>query len=106
MAEGNPFDEAFRRISARFRADRAGDTRAVVHWRLTDWGPDEYARYEMVIEDGHIAVRPGRTRDAHVTVTLSAPEFLRMAGQPELFLSGRLRGDTARAATLPGLFTT
>ena len=104
MTEGNPFDEAFRRISERFRAERAGNTRAVVHWRLTDWGPDEYARYEMVIEDGRIAVRPGRTRDAHVMVTLSAPDFLRMAGQPELFRRGRLRGDALRAAALPTFF--
>jgi hypothetical protein len=106
MVGGNPFDEAFDRISERFRADRAGDTRAVVHWRLTDWGPDEYARYEMVIEDGRIAVNPGRTRDAHVMVTLPAPDFLRLAGRPELFSSGRQCGDALRAAALPGFFAT
>jgi alkyl sulfatase BDS1-like metallo-beta-lactamase superfamily hydrolase len=111
VAHENLLDEGFRRMSERFRADQAVDTRAVVHWRITEGSdPNGYDRYEMVVEHGRLAVRPGRTRDAHVMVTLSAADFLRIvdgrATVPELFTGGqlRVRGDVSVVAALPVLF--
>ncbi|MCP2261804.1 SCP-2 sterol transfer family protein [Streptoalloteichus tenebrarius] len=104
-------DEVFRRMETHFRADRAGSTRAVVHFRLTGApGEDGYDRYEVVIEDGRCAITKGHTRQARATITLAPAEFLRLAtgvaSAPVLFMTGkvRVRGDLGFAAGFLGLF--
>lgn len=103
--------EVFRRMAEHFRPERAGDTRAVVHWRLTDGaGPDGYDRYETIIENGCCVVNEQRTRDARVTLTLGAIDFVKLvtgnASGPGLFITGkmRVRGDLAFATGLINLF--
>jgi alkyl sulfatase BDS1-like metallo-beta-lactamase superfamily hydrolase len=104
-------EAAFHRLGRRFRPDRAGSTRAVIHWRLRDEdGPGGYQRYEMVIEHGRLTIRPGRSRDAHAVVTVNRPDFLALvddrAHGPSLFTDGRLQasGEMAALAALPELF--
>ncbi|HEX3789160.1 MAG TPA: SCP2 sterol-binding domain-containing protein [Pseudonocardiaceae bacterium] len=104
-------DEIFRRMSEHFRADRAANTRAVVHWRLYEGaGSGGYDRYETVIENGTCTVNPERTRDARVTITMHPADFLRLitgsSSVPTLFMTGKLRvrGDLAFATGLTGLF--
>jgi hypothetical protein len=105
-------DEIFGRMGRHFRADRAGSTTAVVHWRFSESGDGggDYDRYETIIENGACVVNAGRTRDARVTITLPPADFLRLitrnASGPVLFMTGKLRikGDLAFAAGLAGLF--
>lgn len=103
--------EVFHRMADHFRPERAGDTHAVVHWRLTDGaGPDGYDRYETIIENGACVVNDERTRDARVTLTLGAPDFVRLitgnTSGPGLFITGKMKvkGDLAFAAGLINLF--
>jgi putative sterol carrier protein len=107
-------DEIFSRMSTHLRADRAANTKAVVHWRFATGktgidGPD-YDRYETIIENGTCVVNPAKTRDPRVTITINPTDFLRLitrnASGPVLFMTGKLRakGDLAFATSLTGLF--
>ncbi|WP_020499408.1 SCP2 sterol-binding domain-containing protein [Sciscionella marina] len=109
-------DEIFRRMGEHLRADRAADTRAVVHWRFTGGsGEGGYDRYETVIENGSCAVRKcpntqGRGATPRVSITLAPADFLQLitgkASAPLLFVTGKLKvkGDLAFAAGMMGLF--
>lgn len=102
-------DEVFRRMEAHFRTDRAGATRAVVHFRLTGGASGEDV-YEAVIEDATCTINKGETRDPRATVTLGPVEFLKLAtgnaSAPVLFMTGKLKvkGDLGFAAGFMTLF--
>ena len=103
-------DEVFRRMEAHFRSERAGATRAVVHFRLTG-GADGEDVYEAVIENAACTINKGETRDPRAVVTLSPVEFLKLAtgnaSAPVLFMTGKLKvkGDLGFAAGFMSLFT-
>ncbi|SHE57119.1 SCP2 sterol-binding domain-containing protein [Streptoalloteichus hindustanus] len=104
-------DEVFRRMAVHFRADRAGDTRGVVHFRITGAATEDgFDRYQVVIEDGRCDVGRGHGGDPRATVTLGPAEFLRLAtgnaSAPVLFMTGKLkvRGDLGFAAGFLSLF--
>jgi putative sterol carrier protein len=104
--------EVFRRMEEHFRADKARDTDAVIHWRIggrADGGEDEF---ETAIADGACRVSEGlRSGDARVTFTIAGADFLRLvtgnAAGPMLFMTGKLRieGDMMFAASAASLFT-
>ncbi|WP_447004870.1 SCP2 sterol-binding domain-containing protein [Saccharothrix isguenensis] len=102
-------DEVFRRMEAHFRTDRAGATRAVVHFRLTGGASSEDV-YEAVIEDATCTINKGETREPRATVTLGPVEFLKLAtgnaSAPVLFMTGKLKvkGDLGFAAGFMTLF--
>ncbi|MFI9008534.1 SCP2 sterol-binding domain-containing protein [Actinosynnema sp. NPDC053489] len=102
-------DEVFRRMEVHFRSERAGATRAVVHFRLTG-GFDGDDLYEVVIEDAACAIGKGATRDPRAVVTLGPVEFLKLAtgnaSAPVLFMTGKLKvkGDLGFAAGFMTLF--
>ena len=102
-------DEVFRRMEAHFRSERAGATRAVVHFRLTG-GFDGDDVYEAVIENAACTINKGETRDPRATVTLGPVEFLKLAtgnaSAPVLFMTGKLKvkGDLGFAAGFMSLF--
>jgi putative sterol carrier protein len=102
-------DEVFRRMEAHFRSERAGATRAVVHFRLTG-GFDGDDVYEAVIEDARCTINKEETRDPRATVTLGPVEFLKLAtgnaSAPVLFMTGKLKvkGDLGFAAGFMSLF--
>ncbi|MCP2166254.1 SCP2 sterol-binding domain-containing protein [Goodfellowiella coeruleoviolacea] len=105
-------DEVFRRMEVHFRADRAGSTKAVVHWRISGAATDDgYDRYETVIENETCAVSKNGSREPRATVTLTPVDFLKLvtgnASAPVLFMTGKLKvaGDLAFAAGLTNLFT-
>ncbi|WP_199440496.1 SCP2 sterol-binding domain-containing protein [Umezawaea beigongshangensis] len=105
-------DEVFRRMESHFRSDRAGATRAVVHFRLTGgFGEDGYDRYEAVVENAECTINKGETREPRATVTLPPVEFLKLAtgnaSAPVLFMTGKLKvtGDLGFAAGFMSLFT-
>ncbi|PSL55213.1 SCP-2 sterol transfer family protein [Saccharothrix carnea] len=102
-------DEVFRRMEVHFRSERAGATRAVVHFRLTG-GFDGDDVYEAVIENAECAINKGGTRDPRAVVTLGPVEFLKLAtgnaSAPVLFMTGKLKvkGDLGFAAGFMSLF--
>ena len=104
-------DEVFRRMADHFRADRAGDTDAVIHWRITGREDDAHDVFETVIAGGACEARRGTTRDdSRVTFTISGAHFLRLvtgnAAGPMLFMRGKLKidGDVLFAASAASLF--
>ncbi|TNH28029.1 SCP2 sterol-binding domain-containing protein [Micromonospora orduensis] len=99
-------------LPAVFRADRAGDLDAVVHWKVTgrpDGGTDTL---ELVITQGTLTASLEPTRPARLTLTLGPVDFLRMvtgnANARILFLRGRMkaRGDLGLTTRFPSLFDT
>ncbi|WP_424183534.1 SCP2 sterol-binding domain-containing protein [Actinokineospora sp. G85] len=105
------FDEVFRRMAAHLDQSRAGDLRAVVHWRFAGGSGDGgYDRFETVIARGRCTTGDSPTADPRVTITIDPVDFLRAVTGgvtlPKLFISGkvRVRGDMAFAATMIGYF--
>ena len=105
---GPILDEVFRRMEVHFRAERAGSTRAIVHFRLPNG--DDYDRYQVVIDDGSCAITKNGDDEPRATVTLAPPEFLKLAtgnaSAPVLFMTGKLKvkGDLGFAAGFMSLF--
>jgi putative sterol carrier protein len=103
-------DEIFRRFPDQFRADRAGDTSAVIHWHIggrADGGEDQF---EVLVADGTCSTSDTPGAEPNLTVTLAAAEFLQLlsgaANPMMLFMTGKLKakGDLALAANLANLF--
>ncbi|HEX2466974.1 MAG TPA: SCP2 sterol-binding domain-containing protein [Solirubrobacterales bacterium] len=105
-------DEIFKRMEEHFRADAAGDTEAIIHWRIGG-GPDDTAdEFETVIKGGACKVLRGfESEGARVTLSMDGEDFLRLVTNnvpgPQLFMSGKLKieGDMMFAATAASLFT-
>jgi putative sterol carrier protein len=104
-------DEVFRRMEVHFRTERAGATKAVVHFRLTGgFGEGGHDVYEAVIQDAKCTINKGETREGRASVTLSPVEFLKLAtgnaSAPVLFMTGKLKvkGDLGFAAGFMSLF--
>ena len=71
-------DEIFRRFPTQFRADKAGNTSAVIHWKIggrPDGGEDTY---ELVIADGTCTLSPTPEADPKLTVSIGGVEFLQL----------------------------
>ena len=97
--------EIFRRMSEHFRADAAGDTEAVIHWRIGGGPGGDTSDYETVIGNGACAIHEGlQSEKARVTFKIDGADFLRLvtgnAAGPMLFMSGKLQieGDMMFAA--------
>ena len=104
-------DEIFRRMAEHFRADAAGDTEAVIHWRIGGAPDGGTTDYETVIRGGTCDVHRGfEAEDARVTFKIGGADFLRLvtgnAAGPMLFMSGKLKieGDMMFAANAASLF--
>jgi predicted lipid carrier protein YhbT len=103
-------DELFRRMETLFNPAQAGDRTALVRWRITGAG-DALDTYETYIADGRCVVTPhGTDRPARLTLTMAAPELLRLASGnasgPALFLTRKLKmqGDLRLAGGLLSYF--
>ena len=104
-------DEIFSRMAQHFRADKAPDSEAVIHWRIggrADGGHDEF---ETVIAGGQCDAHRGFQHEgARVTFTIGGPEFLRLVSGnvagPTLFMTGKLKieGDLMFAASTASVF--
>ncbi|GAA2512703.1 SCP2 sterol-binding domain-containing protein [Pilimelia columellifera] len=104
-------DGIFSRLPALFRADRAGDTEAVIHWVLTgrpDGGADVY---EVAISGGRCVSSSTPTTDSpRLTLTMAPTDFLKVitrAGNPMMmFMTGKVKakGDLGLAAHAASLF--
>lgn len=108
---GRLLDEIFRRMGSHVKVDKVRNMHAVIRWRLTGGsGPGGYDRYQCVLSDGACVVSTEMTEQARVTITLSAPNFVRLITQHAtpavLFITGKLQvqGDLGFAAGLIGYF--
>jgi putative sterol carrier protein len=103
-------DAIFARFPHLFRADRAGNTDAVVHWSIGDRADGGTDTYEVVIENGTCTVSESPDREPKLALTLGAVDFLNVVsgnGNPVmLFMTGKLKakGDLGLAANIQNLF--
>ncbi|BCY05026.1 SCP2 sterol-binding domain-containing protein [Actinoplanes sp. L3-i22] len=102
-------DEVFNRMPSLFRAEKAGDAQAVIHWIIT--GPNAASNtYETVIENGACTVTTEPAREPKLAMTMDAVTFLKVVagdGNPMmLFMTGKIKakGDLALAASIAKLF--
>ena len=66
-------DEVFGRMPTTFRADRAGNTNAVIHWIVTG-GADGADTYEVVVDNGTCTLNKKPEHEPRVAVTLGPVE--------------------------------
>lgn len=103
-------DEVFVRMPGVFRADRAGTTRAVLHWKVGDRPDGGADTYELVIADRTCTLSPGPDRTPTLELSIGAVDFLKMvtgnANPIALFMLGKMKakGDIAFTARVPNLF--
>src|SRR6187551_622746 len=103
-------DEVFNRMPTLFRADRAGDTQAVIHWNITGAPGGATDTYETVIEKGACTVTNQPVREPKLAMTMDPLTFLKVvtgAGNPMMmFMTGKIKakGDLALAAQVAKLF--
>lgn len=108
-SRGKILAEVFDRMPTLFRADRAGSTRAVIHWNITG-GPGGSDAYETVIENGACTVTNQPVRDPKLAMTMDPVTFLKVVtgdGNPMMmFMTGKIkaRGDLGLAAQVAKLF--
>ncbi|HEX6499863.1 MAG TPA: SCP2 sterol-binding domain-containing protein [Micromonosporaceae bacterium] len=107
---GKILDEVFSRMPGRFRADRAGNTNAVIHWNVGDRPDGGVDTYELVIANGACTLSPEPKDDPKLALTLGAVEFLKVvtgnANPVMMFMTGKLKakGDLGLAANIGNLF--
>ena len=103
-------DEVFDRMPALFRAEKAGNTSAVIHWIVTGAPGGGRDTYETVIESGACTVTNEPVRDPKLAMTMDAVTFLKVVsgdGNPMMmFMTGKIKakGDLGLAANVAKLF--
>ena len=109
-SRGKILDEVFGRMPTLFRADKAGNTSAVIHWILTGGAGGSSDTYETVIENGACTVTNQPVRDPKLAMTMDPVTFLKVVsgdGNPMMmFMTGKIKakGDLALAAQVAKLF--
>jgi putative sterol carrier protein len=107
---GQVLDAIFTRMTKLFRADRAGNTNAVIHWNVGDRPDGGVDTYELVIADGTCKLSEKPERDPKLSLTTGAVDFLKVVsgnGNPVMmFMTGKLKakGDLGLAANIANLF--
>ncbi len=109
-SRGKILDEVFNRMPTLFRADRAGNTQAVIHWIITGGAAGASDTYETVIENGACTVTNQPARDPKLAMTMDPVTFLKVVsgdGNPMMmFMTGKIKakGDLGLAAQVAKLF--
>ena len=103
-------DEVFNRMPSLFRADKAGNTSAVIHWIITGGAGGTNDTYETVIENGACTVTNQPAREPKLAMTMDPVTFLKVVtgdGNPMMmFMTGKIKakGDLGLAAQVAKLF--
>jgi hypothetical protein len=103
-------DEVFNRMPTLFRADKAGNTSAVIHWIITGGAGGASDTYETVIENGGCTVTNQPVREPKLAMTMDPVTFLKVVsgdGNPMMmFMTGKIKakGDLGLAANVAKLF--
>jgi putative sterol carrier protein len=100
----------FSQWAEHFDSQKAGDTDAVLEWRILDKPGGGYDRYQVAIANGHCTVEKDGEHAPRVTFTMKPVDFLKLvtgnAAGPMMFMTGKLKleGDLMFAATVQSLF--
>lgn len=103
-------DEVFDRMPTLFRAEKAGNTQAVIHWNISGATGGATDTYETVIENGACTVTKEPVRDPKLSMTMDPVTFLKVVsgdGNPMMmFMTGKIKakGDLGLAANVAKLF--
>ena len=103
-------DGIFSQWAEHFDSAKAGDTDAVLEWKIYDKPGGGYDRYQVVIENGACSVEKDGDREPRVTFKLKPVDFLKLvtgnSAGPVMFMTGKLKidGDLMFAATVQSLF--
>ncbi len=79
-------DKVFQGMVDAFLPAKAGGQSAVIQYDVT--GPDGKHSYQLKVADGKAQLLKGAPESARVTLSLAAPDFLRL-------VTGKLNGQTA-----------
>ena len=103
-------DGIFQAMPTTLNADRTGDTRAVIEWRIREGPGGGPERYQVSIDRGTCVVERDGSADPDVTYELGALDLVKLAAGsvqgPALFVFGKLkvRGNLLLAAKVPAFF--
>jgi len=103
-------DGIFSQWAEHFDSQSAGDTDAVLEWKIFDKPGGGYDRYQVVIKDGACSVEKDGDHEPRVTFKLKPVDFLKLvtgnSAGPMMFMTGKLKidGDLMFAATVQSLF--
>ena len=99
--------ETFEAMPARFRADKAAGTNAVIQYDISGEGG---GTWHAVIKDGACAVNDGPGTNPNLTLQMASQDWLDMLSGKQsgqmLFMSGKLKvkGDMGLAMKLGSMF--
>jgi putative sterol carrier protein len=100
----------FSQWAEHFDGLKAGDTDAVLEWKIFDRPGGGYDRYQVVIANGTCNVEKDGEHEPRVTFKLKPVDFLKLvsgnAAGPVMFMTGKLKidGDLMFAAGVQSLF--
>jgi putative sterol carrier protein len=100
----------FSQWAEHFDGQKAGDTHAVLEWKIFDRPDGGYDRYQVVISNGTCSVQKDGEHEPRVTFKLKPVDFLKLvsgnAAGPTMFMTGKLKieGDLMFAAGVQSLF--
>ena len=103
-------DGIFSQMETHFDGAKAGDTEAVIEWRITDRPGGGEDRYQVVVTGGTCSVEKDGEHAPRVTFRLGPVHFLKLvtgaAAGPMMFMTGKLKidGDLMFAAGVQALF--
>jgi putative sterol carrier protein len=101
--------ESFDQMGARFKADRAAGTSAVIQYNVSG---DGGGTWNAVIKDGSCTVKEGAATNPNLTLDVAAQDWLDMLSGKQKgqmpFMSGKLKikGDMGLAMKLGSMFQT
>jgi putative sterol carrier protein len=110
QVRGAVLDGIFSQWAEHFDSKGAGDTDAVLEWKIFDKPGGGYDRYQVVIKDGECTVEKDGDHEPRVTFKLKPVDFLKLvtgnAAGPMMFMTGKLKidGDLMFAAGVQSLF--
>jgi putative sterol carrier protein len=110
QVRGLVLDGIFSQWAEHFDSQKAGDTDAVLEWKIYDKPGGGYDRYQVVIDKGECRVEKDGDHSPRVTFKLKPVDFLKLvtgnAAGPMMFMTGKLKidGDLMFAAGVQSLF--
>jgi len=103
-------DGIFSQMAEHFDSEKAGDTDAVLEWKILDKPDGGYDRYQVIVKHGACAIEKDGDQAPRVTFKVKPVDFLKLvtgnSAGPVMFMTGKLKidGDLMFAAGVQSLF--